>query len=315
LTQILWKIVALAMLPALPVMALDLTLPVGATATPATTVENSDHPLTVGAFQNGSVERKLMTGQLVRQVWQAPRISQTVAQLADPIRKQLMAAGWKISLDCQSKTCGGFDFRFALEVVSEPSMHVDISEYHFLSASSADSALAIEVLISQSANTAYFQISKITTKELETIPTQIIAPVTATQIITRETAVSTGLSAALQAEGHAVLEDLVFKTGSAELGSRDFATLVELAAFLKGQPDLKAAIVGHTDASGSLGANIALSQKRAGSVVDRLISEYGVTGSQIKADGVGYLSPRASNLTEEGRAKNRRVEVIITSTE
>jgi len=72
--------------------------------------------------------------------------------------------------------------------------------------------------------------------------------------------------------------------------------------------------VGHTDAEGSLDGNIALSRRRAASVLERLVTAYQVDRRQMEAQGMGYLAPIASNLTEEGREANRRVEVIVTST-
>ena len=74
-------------------------------------------------------------------------------------------------------------------------------------------------------------------------------------------------------------------------------------------------LVGHTDAEGALEGNIALSKRRATAVMERLVSVYGVEAAQVSADGVGFLSPLASNLTADGRAQNRRVEVVLTSTE
>ena len=91
--------------------------------------------------------------------------------------------------------------------------------------------------------------------------------------------------------------------------------MARLGAYLLANPDKTVALVGHTDAEGSLAGNIALSQRRAASVLERLVSVYGVPRSQMEAEGVGYLAPRLSNLTEEGRRKNRRVEVIMTSTQ
>ena len=123
-----------------------------------------------------------------------------------------------------------------------------------------------------------------------------------------------GLAAALQDNGSAVLEDLVFKSGSAELGPGPFETLVALAGFLKDDPARTVALVGHTDASGGLVGNTALSRARAASVRERLMAGYAVPAAQITAEGVGYLAPRATNQTEDGRAKNRRVEAILTST-
>jgi OOP family OmpA-OmpF porin len=74
------------------------------------------------------------------------------------------------------------------------------------------------------------------------------------------------------------------------------------------------ALVGHTDALGSLAGNTDLSRARAVSVRERLIAEYAVPAAQLTAEGVGYLAPRATNQTEDGRARNRRVEAIVTST-
>ena len=76
-------------------------------------------------------------------------------------------------------------------------------------------------------------------------------------------------------------------------------------------PTITVAIVGHTDAVGSLAGNTALSKRRAESVRARLIEDYGVDPEQLQADGVGYLAPIASNLTDAGRAANRRVDVIL----
>lgn len=93
------------------------------------------------------------------------------------------------------------------------------------------------------------------------------------------------------------------------------STLGALADYLKQNPARQVTLVGHTDAVGSLDANIALSKRRARSVMQYLTQELGVSASQVAAEGVGYLAPRASNLTDAGREANRRVEVTLTSTE
>ena len=97
------------------------------------------------------------------------------------------------------------------------------------------------------------------------------------------------------------------------MSPRPFDSLQALADYLANAPDLQVALVGHTDSSGPLDVNIALSKRRAGSVLERLVSDYGVARKQLEAQGMGYLAPVASNLTQQGRDANRRVEVIITS--
>ena len=73
----------------------------------------------------------------------------------------------------------------------------------------------------------------------------------------------------------------------------------------------RVALVGHTDAQGSLDANIALSKRRAQAVADRLVAGHGVARAQLQAEGMGWLAPVATNLTPEGREANRRVEAVV----
>jgi len=123
------------------------------------------------------------------------------------------------------------------------------------------------------------------------------------------------LAQSLEDQGRFILSGLVFETGSAQLGNAIFGSLQDLADYLIANPDRTVALVGHTDFVGSLDGNIALSKRRAGSVLERLVTTYDIPRHQLDAQGMGYLSPVASNLTEEGRETNRRVEVIITSTQ
>jgi OOP family OmpA-OmpF porin len=124
-----------------------------------------------------------------------------------------------------------------------------------------------------------------------------------------------GLPAVLENTGHMALSDLRFESGSSTLGPGPFESLVALSDYLLQNPDRRIALVGHTDSSGSLEGNIALSRQRATSVQTRLIEAYGVPSTQLEADGTGYLAPIASNLTAEGREANRRVEAVLLSTE
>jgi OOP family OmpA-OmpF porin len=127
------------------------------------------------------------------------------------------------------------------------------------------------------------------------------------------TDVAGGLAEALE-NGSVVLSGVEFASGAADVAQGGEAVLAELAAYLAAHPSRSIALVGHTDASGSLEANIALSRRRAEAVRARLIAEMGADGSRITALGAGFMAPRASNLTEEGRAANRRVEAVLTST-
>lgn len=87
-------------------------------------------------------------------------------------------------------------------------------------------------------------------------------------------------------------------------------SLSEIAKLLKNEPTLNLYIVGHTDNKGSLDYNLNLSQKRAEVVVKELAGSYGIESSRITPKGLGLLAPKSSNKTDQGRSKNRRVELV-----
>ncbi len=105
-------------------------------------------------------------------------------------------------------------------------------------------------------------------------------------------------------------QDILFAVNSATVGAGARGDLQALAANLQRYPDTNVTVIGHTDNTGSAGFNFELSNRRAGSVAGILVDS-GVAGGRITAIGRGEDAPIASNLTPEGRAQNRRVEVII----
>jgi len=117
------------------------------------------------------------------------------------------------------------------------------------------------------------------------------------------------IGAGLQAEGKIALYGLFFDTGKTDIKPDSNAQLDQMAAVLKAQPALKVLIVGHTDNVGSIDANLALSQGRAQAVVAAL-TQRGIAAGRLQARGVANFSPVASNAAEDGRAKNRRVEMV-----
>jgi len=110
--------------------------------------------------------------------------------------------------------------------------------------------------------------------------------------------------------GRATLYGIYFDTGKAEVKPESKLALQEIAKLLKGDAGLKLYVVGHTDNTGILDANMKLLQDRAVAVVNALVSGYGIPASRLKACGDGPTAPVASNDTEEGRALNRRVELV-----
>lgn len=114
----------------------------------------------------------------------------------------------------------------------------------------------------------------------------------------------------LKATGHTAVYGIYFDTGKAEIKPESDVAMAEIAKLLKTDAGLQVNVVGHTDAVGAIDANMGLSQARANAVVTTLVGKHGIAAGRLKAYGVGPLAPVASNDTEEGRARNRRVELV-----
>jgi OmpA-OmpF porin, OOP family len=124
------------------------------------------------------------------------------------------------------------------------------------------------------------------------------------------TVTATELAKQIGAVGHVAVYGVYFDFDRADIKSESAPALREMATLLEQQPTLSVAIVGHTDNVGTLEHNLLLSERRAATVVKYLVSQHQVSAARLMAKGVGPLSPVASNKAEEGRAKNRRVELV-----
>ena len=124
-------------------------------------------------------------------------------------------------------------------------------------------------------------------------------------------AVSAGeMAKALAGSGHIALYGIHFDTGKSAVKPESRPTLAQIAALLKAQPELKLSVVGHTDNAGGASYNKGLSQRRADAVAAALIEDFGIAPERLQASGAGMDKPVAGNDTEDGRARNRRVELV-----
>jgi len=114
----------------------------------------------------------------------------------------------------------------------------------------------------------------------------------------------------IDADGGIALYGILFDFNKDTLKAESAPTLEQIAELLKNDTALKLYVVGHTDRVGTLDFNRDLSGRRAKSVVKELSSRYGIAPGRLAAAGVAFLAPVASNSTDEGRAKNRRVVLI-----
>lgn len=118
------------------------------------------------------------------------------------------------------------------------------------------------------------------------------------------------LAGGLDAEGHVRVDGLLFAHDSDTLLPGSAPALEVLSDLMTGRPELSLYVVGHTDMTGGLAYNLGLSERRAASVVRALVEDYGIAAGRLEARGVGPLAPEASNAGEDGRALNRRVEIV-----
>jgi OOP family OmpA-OmpF porin len=114
----------------------------------------------------------------------------------------------------------------------------------------------------------------------------------------------------IRTEGRIAFYGIFFDFDKAELKPESEPQLAEMALFLKTHTETRVFVTGHTDNKGTLDYNLSLSDRRAKAVVSRLSSRYGVSGDRLVPRGLAQLAPLASNDTETGRAKNRRVEMV-----
>jgi outer membrane protein OmpA-like peptidoglycan-associated protein len=118
------------------------------------------------------------------------------------------------------------------------------------------------------------------------------------------------MSRSLLDSGKVALYGIYFDTDKDSIRPDSQPTLQEIAKLLNANPAWKVEVVGHTDNQGTPDYNLDLSRRRAASVVRALISTYGVAAGRLGSFGCGMYSPVASNDSEEGKGKNRRVELV-----
>ena len=277
------------------VFALELPYSARLVLSDETDVKNISVEISAWDREKG-ISRRDFRGRTTTKVFQIDGTSLTLDQMLQPIITHLNDKQFSIELYCNTNVCGGFNFRKNLTVSNPPFMLVNVANYSVITA--VKNSSAISLVASKLGNTIYLQILSIGTTDNDLI-------------LQDQEPLKDNYSSKLKEDGAIVLDDLIYRSGSADLGPGPFESLSALANFLKGTPSSSIILVGHSDAIGELRKNIELSRNRAQAVVDRLIKDYGIDQSRISAQGIGFLSPKTNNSTEKSRKKNRRVEAIL----
>ena len=220
----------------------------------------------------------------------------SIVEVSRNFETQLASAGFETLVACDVDDCGGIPFSEALDILPIPQMWVDGFAYRYFAGHKAGEdgrETYATVLVSQN-NDAI-------TAEL--VVTEIGA-------IANKMVDAAAMAKGLGESGHIALYGIYFDTDKAVVKPESKPTLDEIATLLKGQPKLKVVIVGHTDSQGDYDYNIDLSKRRAAAVAAQLTGAYGIAPARLRTAGVGFLAPVGSNATEDGRALNRRVELV-----
>lgn len=276
---------------------------------------------------------RMITGAVQRRAWRLPDRGGPPELSIAPLVEELRERGWTLVFTCSDRDCGGFDFRFQLSLLPAPQMHVDLGDYAYALLrrdGDTDGIEEVALVASRAGGDATLHLTHVqppapgeTSDEPETTDdARAEAPAGVedmpfllqsenTMPASLEDVPSTDLVETLRRTGRAVLSDVAFASGSARLSDPRSADLQTIASWLEATPTARVVFVGHTDAVGSLSANTALSQRRARAVANAVAGLARVAPGQIEAAGAGYLAPVASNLSDEGQAANRRVEVVL----
>jgi len=248
-----------------------------------------------GAFTGGAFQS---AEQLEGKIWRIAYRHEpgpSVVEVARNFHNALTEAGFTIAFECSTKECGGGGFRYEVETINIPYMNVDTFNYRYIAAHNPDGAqpLWASILVSTNNQQIYVQVFvvQLESLELSMVPAEAMASAIAT-------------------EGRVALYGIYFDSNKTEIKPASQPTLDEIGRLLNTNASLKLIVVGHTDNQGSLQHNQSLSERRAAAVAAALVADYGVDAARLQAAGVAFLAPLASNHSEEGRAKNRRVELI-----
>ena len=270
---------------------------------------------------------KKLEGEHTRIVYILPA-ERTPLEVLKNYEDEVTSKGGKVLFECEKSECGGDpgracsggggDMSLSMFMQSEEDVNAynktfsngycaltsRIVDQHYFSAELPEKHVYLSVLTYRVSDDSF----------CKAFNNRTVAVVDALQVKEREQKMvvvkANEMSKKIKTEGKIALYGIFFDTDKAVIKEKSKPTLDEIAKMLKANLDQKILIVGHTDNEGSFAYNEKLSQKRAKAVVNALVKKYGISAKRLHAVGVSYACPAASNSSEEGRAKNRRVVLV-----
>lgn len=251
--------------------------------------------LQAAAFKDGkATDARNLEGKISRIAYRT-NPGPSILEVSRNFETQLAKDGFETLLACDTDQCGGIPFTEAIDILPIPQMWVDGFNYRYYAGHKSDNGRDIYATV-------------VTSKNNEQITTQLVVAIVGE--IANKMVDAAAMSKGLGEHGHIALYGIYFDTDMAVIKPESTPTLAEMAKLLAGQPKLTVFIVGHTDSQGSYEHNMTLSRQRAEAVAAALVKGHKIAAARLRTAGVGPLSPVGSNATEDGRALNRRVELV-----
>jgi len=251
-----------------------------------------------------------LEGRVTRTLYRGPKGRSTL-EIQRNYQSALSSAGFEILYTCADKACGRLfhwifyhDMGQRITSTATAKSAFDIPQdlrYVAAKGQVGDKTVHVSVLIAFDAG--FSKLSKQPISLVEVIESEAME----TGMVTID---AQAMAKGIDAEGHIAIYGIYFDTGSAEIKSESITALKEISKLLNNRPSLKLLVVGHTDNEGEYEYNMGLSGRRANAVNRNLVDQYGIAANRLRSAGVGYLAPVSSNDTEQGRRKNRRVELV-----
>jgi outer membrane protein OmpA-like peptidoglycan-associated protein len=267
----------------------------GSTVTRNETVDYAEYQRIVGA-RDGASLTETVSGKLTRLAYRNPD-GRSAQEIATNYREALVAAGLAVDYTCEGR-----------EACASTGRGRDNPGWNAINGMNVGIAADVRYFsgrMTYGENTAYVSVA--------VSPSVHHVHIVEVQAMERGLVVAdaAALGRALDRDGRAVVDGIYFETDSAVLQAASDPALTEVARLLTTRPELRLYVVGHTDARGSFAHNQRLSAARAESVATALVERSGIARARLSAHGVGPLAPATGNASDDGRARNRRVEIVL----
>jgi len=219
----------------------------------------------------------------------------SILEVSRNLENRLTDQGYQIVFDCAAADCGGADFGYSgTEVLPVPFMTVDMDHFQYIAAKKSGSPETyVSILVSENNGEAVYQEIVVEVGEM------------ANRMVDAKQ-----MAKSIADTGKIAIYGILFDTDKADIKPESRPALDQIGQLMTDNPDLKILVVGHTDTQGTMDHNVKLSMARAQAIVKELESAYGIAVDRLTPAGAGFLAPVATNRTEDGRAQNRRVELV-----